>query len=105
MALTSSAPSPLVSVIIPAYCSERFLRECLVSLQEQDLHEFECIVVDDFSPQADHEIAGRFTSHDNRFRLIRHDSNQGVSEARNSGLKAASGEFVLFLDADDKLLH
>jgi glycosyltransferase involved in cell wall biosynthesis len=105
MAVTSSAPSPLVSVIIPAYCSERFVRECLVSLQEQDLHDFECIVVDDFSPQADHEIAGRFASRDNRFRLIRHDSNQGVSEARNSGLKAASGEFVLFLNADDKLLH
>lgn len=104
MALSSGAASPIVSVIIPTYRSEKFLRECLTSVQEQDLPTFECIVVDDFSPEADQEIASRFAAQDSRFRLIRHHSNKGVSEARNTGLKGASGEFVLFLDADDKLL-
>jgi glycosyltransferase involved in cell wall biosynthesis len=104
MALSSGAPFPVVSVIIPAYRSERFLRECLASVQEQDLYNFECIIVDDFSPEADRDVAARFTVRDSRFRLIRHADNRGVSEARNTGLNAASGEFVLFLDADDKLL-
>jgi glycosyltransferase involved in cell wall biosynthesis/cytochrome c-type biogenesis protein CcmH/NrfG len=103
-ASTRISDRPFASVIVPTYRSERFLGECLASVRDQSFSDFECIVVDDASPEADSSIAAQFAADDHRFRCIRHPSNRGVSAARNTGIGAARGEFVLFLDSDDVLL-
>lgn len=89
------------SVIIPAYNAERGLRACLESVQQQTYTDFEAIVVDDGSSDETGKIAEAFANVDERFRYIRQD-NQGVSTTRNRGLDAAQGEFVVFLDSDDR---
>jgi len=99
-----SEERPSVSVIVPAYRAENSLEECLASVGNQTFGDFECIVVDDASPDLGALIATRFGQRDSRFRVIAHESNKGVSGARNSGLHSASGRYVLFLDSDDILL-
>jgi glycosyltransferase involved in cell wall biosynthesis len=94
MATTASC-----SVIIPCYNSGRFLRETLQSLVDQTCHPDEIIVVDDGSTDDSAAIAEGWSS---SVRVIR-QANQGESVARNVGLKAARGRYVLFLDADDLL--
>jgi glycosyltransferase involved in cell wall biosynthesis len=90
-----STRPPDFSVIVPTYDRAEFLVEALASLQEQTFGDFECIVVDDASPRP---VA---VPSDPRFRLLRRASNGGCAAARNSGLQAASGRFVAFLDDDD----
>ncbi len=92
-----------VSVIVPVYkVPERFLRQCIESLTGQTLREIEIILVDDGSPDQCGEICDEYASHDNRIRVI-HKKNGGVSSARNAALDICSGEWVLFIDADDWL--
>lgn len=91
---------PLVSVIIPVYNVEKYLGECLKSVQKQTYSNFECVVVDDGSPDACGQIADDFAKKDSRFRVI-HQKNGGISMARNTGYDNSSGEFVCFLDSDD----
>lgn len=93
---------PKVSIIIPCYNQEEFLRQALEGLQEQSCKDFECIIVDDGSTDSSAQIADNFAQTDHRFKLIR-KPNGGTATARNAGLKAASGEYVQFLDADDEL--
>jgi glycosyltransferase involved in cell wall biosynthesis len=87
---------PTVSVIVPAYNAERYLDEALESVLSQSFQDLECIVVDDGSTDSTSEIAARRK----RVRTLRQD-NQGASAARNTGIRAARGEFLTFLDADD----
>lgn len=88
--------SPLISVIVPVYNGERFLRDALDSIFAQDYASYEVIVVDDGSTDATGTIAQSY----HRVRYIR-QSNQGVSAARNTGMAAAGGEFLAFHDHDD----
>jgi glycosyltransferase involved in cell wall biosynthesis len=90
-----------VSVVIPAYNVAGFIELCLASVQAQSMEAWECIVVDDGSQDGTPERIQAVS--DQRIRLIR-QSNQGVSAARNAGLAAAQGRYVMFLDGDD-LLH
>lgn len=92
---------PLVSIIIPIYNVEAYLRECLNSVIVQTCRDWECILVDDASTDASGAIAREFCEADSRFRLIRHTENRGQSDARNSGLDAARGSRIMFLDSDD----
>lgn len=102
----SSAPfdgaetHPLISVVIPAYNAAAFLEETLASVLRQSYQYLECLVVDDGSMDATSSIARHASTADDRVRLIRQD-NKGVSSARNTGLAAATGQYVLFLDSDD----
>jgi len=89
--------TPLVSVIVATYGRPRFLAEALQSVLAQTEPDFECIVVDDASPEP------IVTPDDPRIRLLRHDRNRGPSAARNTGLAAARGAYVVFLDDDDVL--
>ena len=91
---------PKVSVVVPAYNVARYVGECLASVRAQTLADWECIVVDDGSTDGTAQCVR--AERDTRVRLI-DQPNQGVSSARNAGLRAASGEYVLFLDADDRL--
>lgn len=89
-----------VSVIIPVYNAERFLTECIDSLLGQTLKECEFIFVNDGSKDNSREIIEQYLNRDKRIILVNQE-NQGVSIARNTGLKKAAGEYVGFVDADD----
>jgi len=89
-----------ISIIIPAYNVAGYIEACLESVLAQTYADFEVIVVDDGSTDATGDIADRYARLDSRIKII-HQSNGGVSAARNAGIEAASGEFFLFFDGDD----
>lgn len=94
--------APKVSVIVAAYNAERFIWQCLDSVLAQTMPDFEVVVVNDGSEDATSEIVESYASRDRRIHVI-HKENGGVSTARNRGLAEAKGEWVFFLDADDRL--
>ena len=89
------------SIIIPAYHAEHTLEKCLDSVQQQTYPDFEAIIIDDGSKDGTSLIGKHFAQTDLRFQYI-YQENQGVSVARNHGLRIAKGEFVVFLDSDDQ---
>lgn len=91
-----------ISIIIPVYNAERFLRRCLDSVQNQSYRDWECIIVDDGSKDSSPAICDEYAKTDSRFKVL-HKDNGGVSKARNTGLKQASGDWVTFVDSDDEL--
>lgn len=92
--------NPLISVIIPIYKVELYLEKCVESVLVQSYKNIELILVDDGSPDTCPSICDAFVKSDNRVKVI-HKENGGLSDARNAGLKVASGDFVIFLDGDD----
>ena len=95
---------PVVSIIIPIFNQEKYLRECLESIRLQSFHDFEAIMVDDGSTDNSCLIYEEYAKDDYRFVLCR-KTNSGVSSTRNVGIDIARGKYVLFVDADDKLPH
>ncbi|MCF6294157.1 MAG: glycosyltransferase family 2 protein [Flavobacteriaceae bacterium] len=93
---------PLVSVIVPCYNQAEYLSEALETVLEQTFTNWECIIVDDGSPDNTHDIAVEWLQKDSRFKYIKKE-NGGLSSARNTGIETARGEFILPLDADDKI--
>lgn len=91
---------PQVSLIIPAYNAERYLRECLDSVKAQTLADWECVVVDDGSADSTASIVEEYASADPRFRLVRQE-NAGAYMARVKGVEAARAPWVAFMDSDD----
>ncbi|GGF38015.1 glycosyltransferase family 2 protein [Echinicola rosea] len=92
----------LVSIIIPTYNYGRFLPQTISNLKTQSYPHWEAIIVDDGSTDKTEEIINEACLEDKRFKYIKQE-NQGVSVARNTGIKAATGQFIQFLDADDLL--
>lgn len=92
--------NPEISVIIPVYKVERFLEKCLTTLLEQTFQDFEIIAVDDGSPDRCPEILDRFAEQYTFIHVI-HQKNQGMSAARNAGMKIARGRYFCFVDSDD----
>lgn len=93
---------PKVSIIIPVYNSKEFLAECLYSIKVQTYTDFEVLMVNDGSNDGSGGICDVFSREDNRFHAI-HQKNNGVSAARNNGLNHVCGEWVLFVDSDDRV--
>lgn len=93
---------PTISVIVPVYNAERFLPMCLDSILSQDYTHWEAILVDDGSRDASPELCDAYARKDPRIKVF-HTQNGGVSSARNFGLNKAMGEWVFFLDADDRM--
>lgn len=93
---------PLLSVIVPVYRVETYLRKCLDSLVNQTYPGLEIILVDDGSPDGCGAICDEYARRDARIGVI-HQENRGLSGARNTGLDKATGEFVAFVDSDDYL--
>ena len=91
---------PAVSVIIPVYNVEKYLRECLDSVCSQTLEDIEIICVNDGSSDGSMDILKEYESNDSRISIISQE-NKGLSAARNSGLDKASGDYVYFIDSDD----
>ena len=90
----------MISIIVTIYKVERFLRVCVDSILNSTYRDIEVILVDDGSPDNSGAICDEFAARDSRVRVI-HKANAGVSEARNSGIKAATGDYILFVDGDD----
>jgi glycosyltransferase involved in cell wall biosynthesis len=89
-----------VSIIVPVYNAEPYIRECLDSLQAQTLKNFEALLVDDGSTDRSGSICDEYAGKDARFKVF-HYENGGVSMARQRGLDHASGEFTIHVDPDD----
>ena len=92
--------NPKISIIIPIYNVEKYLRRCLDSVLNQTFTDWQAICVDDGSPDKSGEIAEEYAKKDKRFVVI-HKENGGLSDARNVGMANAIGDFILFLDSDD----
>lgn len=92
---------PKVSIIIPLYNKSEYIEKCLTLLLDQQYQDFEIIVVDDGSTDNSSKIVEKITESGDRIRLI-HQENQGVASARNRGLQEARGEWIWFVDADDR---
>ena len=95
--------TPIISIIIPVFRVERYIRRCLNSVQKQNFEAMEVILVDDCGGDASISIARKLLGEDSRFRIIRNERNLGQGPARDRGVQAARGEYLLFLDADDYL--
>lgn len=95
-----SATRPKISVIVPIYNMEKYLKTSLSSLTKQTLKDIEIICVNDGSKDKSLEILNKFAQNDERFKII-NQPNSGSGQARNNGLKLATGEYIAFLDPDD----
>lgn len=91
-----------ISVIIPVYNTGKLIRRAVMSVLDQKAEELEVILVDDGSTDASGDICDSLAAEDARVRAF-HQENMGVSSARNTGLRQASGEYVMFMDSDDRL--
>lgn len=97
---TRSAASSRVSVVVPVYNVELYLDECVHSLVEQTYKNMEIILVDDGSTDTSGDISESWSKRDNRITVV-HQQNSGLSAARNTGLRVANGDYVIFIDSDD----
>lgn len=89
-----------ITLIVPVYRVELYLRECLDSIKGQTYVDWECILVDDGSPDSCGKICDEYAASDSRFRVI-HRDNGGLSAARNAALAEANGKYISFVDSDD----
>lgn len=91
------------SVIVPVYNVEKYLKECVDSILKQTFTDFELILVDDGSTDSSPELCDEFARNDDRVKVI-HNKNGGASVARNTGMKAAQGKYLINIDSDDYFL-
>lgn len=94
---------PQLSIIIPVYNVEKYIRECLDSIRNQSFTDFEVLLIDDGSSDGSGRICDEYVELDSRFKVF-HKKNEGVSSARNMGLDNAKGDWIHFIDSDDYLL-
>lgn len=92
----------LVSIIVPVYGTEAYLPACIDSIRNQSYANVQIILIDDQSPDLCPEICDMYAKQDPRI-LVIHQENKGVSGARNTGIRHASGEYIMFVDSDDEL--
>ncbi|NHC43502.1 glycosyltransferase [Bacillus sp. MM2020_1] len=92
--------NPKISIIVPIYNVEKYLRKCIDSVLSQTLTNFELILVNDGSPDNCGSICNEYAKRDSRIRVI-HKENNGLSSARNAGIKIAKGKYIGFIDSDD----
>lgn len=98
---TEEINNPLVSIIMPAYNSERFIKESINSVLNQTYSNWEMIIVDDCSTDHTPELVATYQQEDSRIKLIRLGQNSGPAIARNTAMDEAQGRFIAFLDSDD----
>jgi glycosyltransferase involved in cell wall biosynthesis len=95
---------PQISVLIPVYNAAKYLPACLDSVLSQSMTDFEIVAVDDASTDDSLRILQDYADRDPRIRIVTHERNKGVLSARLTSIRAASGKYILFLDADDGFL-
>lgn len=92
---------PLVSIIMPAYNSEKFIKLAVESVINQIYSNWELIVVDDYSKDSTIDIINNYVSRDSRINLLRNNENSGAAVSRNKAIKESKGKYMAFLDSDD----
>lgn len=92
----------VVSIIVPIYNVEKYLHRCVESIISQTYEKIEIILVDDGSPDESGKICDEYAKKDNRIKVI-HKTNGGISSARNAGIKASTGDYIVYVDSDDWL--
>ena len=92
--------NPLISVIIPIYNVEKYLARCVDSIVNQTYKNLEIILVDDGSPDRCPQMCDDYVEKDSRIKVV-HKNNGGLSDARNTGIAVATGEYISFIDSDD----
>lgn len=98
----NSMSASLISIIVPCYNQAQYLDECLQSVLDQTYKNWECIIVNDGSPDHTEEVAMKWVEKDSRFHYFKKE-NGGVASARNFGIEKAKGDWILPLDGDDKI--
>lgn len=91
----------MVSIVVPVYNAERFLRETIACIQRQTYTNWELLLVDDCSTDGSRELIREFEEKDNRIHLLCAAENQGAARSRNQGVMASKGQYLCYLDADD----
>lgn len=99
MDIREQAAAPVVSVILPAYNAEKFIKEAISSVVQQTLRDWELLVIDDCSSDATYDLAREITNP--RIRVLKNEENIGVAATRNRGIELSRGQYVAFLDSDD----
>ena len=99
-----SETSPKITVIIPVYNTEKYLPACLDSVLSQSLKDFEIVAVNDASTDNSAGILSKYAAGDPRIRIVTHERNKGLLSVRLTGVRAAAGKYLLFLDSDDIFL-
>lgn len=99
--MCSKSSSPLISVIVPAFNSERYIRNTVASIQSQSFTDWEAIIVDDNSGDETVSLLEAISADDDRIKWIQLTKNAGAAFSRNQGIKAAKGRYIAFLDSDD----
>ena len=92
---------PKVSIIVPVYKTEQYLKECIDSILSQTFTEFELILVDDCSPDNCPQICEEYAEHETRIKVIHNKTNQGLVKTRQAGLAHSTGDYIQFVDSDD----
>ena len=90
----------LISVVVPIYNVENYIKKCVDSILSQTYKNLEIILVDDGSPDNCPQICDEYAQKDNRIKVI-HKENGGLSDARNAGIDISKGKFITFIDSDD----
>ena len=96
--------TPLVSIVVPVYNVEKYIKKCLDSIINQTYDNLEIIIIDDCTPDGSGMIADEYSYTDSRIKVVHKNKNKGLSEARHSGLKRSNGEYIMFVDSDDIIL-
>ena len=98
--MASQSPAPLVSVIIPVYNVEAYLERCVRSVLDQSYSHLEILLIDDGSTDNSSSLCDSLALTDSRI-IVFHKENGGLSSARNMGLEAANGDYLVYVDSDD----
>ena len=98
------ANAPMISVVVPMYKVERYIKLCVDSILKQTFQDFEIILVDDASPDNCVDICRKLYGGNDKVKLVRHEKNLGLGPARNTGMKQARGKYIYFVDSDDFIL-
>lgn len=105
--MTMHEINPIISIILPVYGVEQFVGQCIESIMSQDYDNIELIIVDDCTPDNSIDVINRTLialGKNIQTRYIKHENNRGISATRNTGVRAAQGHYILFIDSDDCLL-
>ena len=94
---------PRISVVVPIFNTEKYLRKCLGSIVNQTMKDIEIICVDDCSPDESYKIVKEFQEKDPRVKYIKHENNLGQGGARNTAIKASTTDFIASIDSDDEM--
>lgn len=102
--MSNSLTQPFISVVVPMYKVERYIKVCIDSILNQTFQDFEIIIVDDASPDNCYEICQKLYGANEKVHIVRHVRNKGLGPARNTGIENARGKYVYFVDSDDLIL-